>query len=270
MVKEKSDFFHEEPSGPPQVEQQLRARAFGRPEDLDVDFQGSRPEVVTRVLANCVEPGLVPSRGEAEVWAWTVATRMQALLAVAEANAVASVSALARCARRECREQLELSFELASFVRNAGATLCKWSDGTNSVTLRIPTGDDQRRWLESLPAGASALPPLMAASLVQKIDGDAPMVGWQLPLAWLDGIEAVLAEHDPLTDFELSANCPRCGDEIVIEADVEEMILLALERAQRDLLHEVDALAAAYHWSEADIVALPAWRRAYYLAAVRA
>jgi hypothetical protein len=85
-----------------------------------------------------------------------------------------------------------------------------------------------------------------------------------------DELGAQIEALDPAADIWLSAPCPECGART--DLAIDPVYFLALElRARRDtLLRDVATLARAFHWSEADILALPATRRAFYLAAARA
>jgi hypothetical protein len=253
----------------PQAAPVLWARAFGRAEDLDVDFGTQRPQLVTQILARCLRDAAGRAWSEEALWQWTVMLRTQALLAVAQAGALASVAAVARCARPECQEQIELELELDSFAREAGDGQCVWSGDAARVTLRLPTGADQRRWLEAPGGDTEDLTLRMGASLVRDIDGRAPEAAWRLPRAWLPGVEHALAERDPTTALSVSVGCSACGDAFEVEIDLEALLLERFARLQRELLLDVHCLASGYHWSEAEILALPAWRRAHYLGALR-
>ncbi len=256
--------------GWPPAAPRFRVRSFGRAEDLDIDFRARRPQVVTQILARCVTDAAGRSSSDDEPWRWTVPQRTQGLLAVACACGVPSVAALARCEREGGGgEQIELEFDLESFAQSTEPTECAWHGETASLVLRLPTGEDQRRWLESPPADPAELPVRMGTSLVRELDGATPGETWQLPQAWLAGVEDALAENDPTTDLSFSASCPRCGDELEVEVDLDALLLERLARVQQDLLLEVHALASGYHWSETQILAIPAWRRAYYIEAMR-
>jgi hypothetical protein len=238
------------------------ARAFGSSRcDLDLDLSDTdRPAVVTRALAGCLS-GLGPAaQAETVVWEWTVAERLQALLAVA----VASDDALplqTRCMQGDCRTDMEIGLDLKAFVADAprdpfGCTL----DGSELV-LRLPRGSDQRRWRD-----AGGDPESLAMRLIESVDGRAPEPGWRVPPDWIEELDAALAERDPLTVLELQLVCPSCGHTNSVAFDLEGWILHLLAEEQCRLIEEVHALAAAYHWSEADICALPPWRRSAYLA----
>jgi hypothetical protein len=248
----------------------LYARAFGGAEDLDVDFALPRPKLVTRILALCLRDVRGEPWPEDALWQWTLPQRAQALLAVARACGVDAVAAVARCARPECGEQLELELELASFVREAQAPMFSWRGKHAELSLRLPTGADQLDWLEGSDENAGVLAALMATGLVREIDGAAPDAAWRLPEAWLPEIEDALAERDPTTALSVNAPCAACGHDMEIDIDLEALLLERLARVQRVLLFEVHALASGYHWSEPQILALPAWRRTHYLGALRA
>jgi hypothetical protein len=138
----------------------------------------------------------------------------------------------------------------------------------STLVVRVPTGTDQRRWLESA-TDADALPVTLATSLVDEVDGSAPHAGWALPSSWLAPVEDALAGHDPTTDLTIGAVCTKCGGGFAVEIDIEALVLAELSRLQQALLRDIHVLASRYHWSEAQILALPAWRRAFYLAALR-
>lgn len=60
-------------------------------------------------------------------------------------------------------------------------------------------------------------------------------------------------------------DCPACGARFTADVDVVALLTDHLADQARVLLADVAELAAAYGWSEADILALPAPRRRAYL-----
>ena len=92
------------------------------------------------------------------------------------------------------------------------------------------------------------------------------IVGAHGPLdAVAERLDAILGERDPQADITFSLRCPACehGWEGVFDACAVVWSELKTEVTQ--LSYDVDAIARAYHWSEADILALPAVRRRRYL-----
>ena len=70
---------------------------------------------------------------------------------------------------------------------------------------------------------------------------------------------------NPLGDIRLGLSCPACGHEWTARLDPLTQLRDALRGQAEQLLHEVDALARAYGWSEPEILALSRWRRRRYL-----
>ncbi len=245
------------------------ARAPGDAEDLAIDYAAPRPQTVTQILARCVRDATGAPCSIADIWQWTVPQRTQALLAVARAADIEAVTALAQCVRDSCAERIELELELESFAVPAETRLCTVRSDSAELALRLPTGEDQRRWLASPAHDAGALPTMMGTSLVHEIDGAPPASSWRLPEAWLPDVEKALAAHDATTDLVLDVSCPRCGVALAVEVDVEALLIERLARAQQALLCEVHLFASRYHWSESQVLDVPAWRRAHYLAMLR-
>jgi hypothetical protein len=214
-------------------------RPFGLAQaDLDVDLGAPQPLATTAVLAACL------CARDPEIWSWTVSRRLQGLLEVAVATRGADWTSTVRC--EACGALMDLPLRLDAF-RRCEDPLAIALDG---VEIALPTGADQRAWLA---AGA---------------DGPAAMQARLLPpsLAGREGeVEAALAEADPLTVLAIETSCPECGAANALELDLEATCLALLAMEQRRLVDDVHALARAYHWSEAEILAVPPRRRRLYL-----
>ena len=241
------------------------ARAFGTSRDLDFDFANpDRPAVLTQLLVACFPCFEVVPDADNIVWQWTVAERLQGLLAIVLATRAGSPPVTTHCQASTCRMPMQLELALAAFVEEPrrDPVVCELADGQR-VTARLPRGIDQRCWRQ-----ADADPIWMATRLVESVDGHIPEPGWHVPLGWVDAVAAGLAEHDPLTVLQLKAICPNCGQINLVDFDLEDWLLRLLADEQKAVLDDVHSLAAVYHWSEADICALPRRRRRAYLTRV--
>lgn len=78
-------------------------------------------------------------------------------------------------------------------------------------------------------------------------------------------VEAAMEQLDPLADIEVSITCDACGQASTLCLDIGALVWDRLVAAGRTLIGEIHRLAAAYGWSESEIVALGADRRAAYL-----
>lgn len=81
----------------------------------------------------------------------------------------------------------------------------------------------------------------------------------------IDLLSRRLAAADPRAEVLLDLACPACGHAWQAPLDAAECLWSEIDGAARRLLHEVHALARAYHWRETDILAMSARRRRRYL-----
>ena len=240
------------------------ARAFGLAEgDLDIrPDDADRPSAVTRLLACCLDGFPDREAAETSVWEWTLAERLQGLLAIAIAGGAVAPPWQTPC--DHCKAAIEIDVPLEAFVETprGGPIVCRSPDG-KFITARQPRGSDTRAWLDNVGDAAA-----MTKRLIVGIDGAAPAADWLVPQAWIGPVADALAESDPLTVLQLQAECPTCGHANLIDFDLEGWLLGLLAGEQQHLIDDVHRLASVYHWSEAAICALPHWRRRAYLARI--
>jgi hypothetical protein len=233
-----------------------QARAFGQTlDDLGVDLGAAAPFATTEVLRTCLSSAGAPLP-EGEVWSWTVNRRLQGLLAVTLATRGEYWTLTADCIAAGCGEPMDLPLRLSAFRRTEDPLRIRvaLADGAH-MELSLPTGEDQRAWLRE----AQVAPQALLQRLLVGSTGD-------LPPAAFPTVEAALAEADPLTALEIETRCPVCGADNWIPLDLEQLCLRLLVAEQPRLLDDIHRLALAYHWSEAEILAVPAARRRQYLA----
>jgi hypothetical protein len=234
----------------------LRLRRFGTCfEDLEVDLQSvDRPCVITNVLAACTMPG----RDADFFWDLPVSKRTECLLLLAGLGGAGDVDAEYHCP--ECRQTLEVSLTLDELLAVDGSLsepVSLVGDDGAVTSLRRPTGRDQAGWAAKEFADERALHADMASCLAG---------GAVFDEAQVTRIEQALDEADPLLRGAVEASCPECGCVSQHEVDLAGFALAQLRRAQDALIQTVHLLASRYHWSEAEILATPPWRRARYTA----
>jgi hypothetical protein len=78
-------------------------------------------------------------------------------------------------------------------------------------------------------------------------------------------IDAELSRLDPLGDVELRAACAACGEPVTTGFDLAATWIVRLRRRAAELLSDIHVLASRYHWTEREILAVPARRRAVYV-----
>lgn len=239
---------------------ELSLRPFGSaPRDVEVDLAaGDRPRVVTEVLRRCALGADGAELPEGDLWSLPVGRRTQALAGLCALSGAPAFERSLVCPAEGCGETVSLALPLSALL-DAGAAapagpVVVEHEG-RVLRLRLPTGDDLRRWADAPPADHR-----LVAALAEE-----PPAPEALTPELVAAAEEALAAADPLIDVRVETACPACGREIEVPFDVEAEALVRLDRAQRGLLAEVATLASAFHWSERKVLELPPWRRRRYL-----
>ena len=230
------------------------ARAFATDvADLAVPIDAARPVASTdALLTGCLldasgrHPEVDAARG------WTVASRLDALAAIREAGGARAEWVTFTCEAPGCDERFEAEIDLAVCRARSGASTVEFAMAGGELRARLPTGADQARWqAERTPLH------LVAASLLE--------TGAPADPAVIDALDTALAEADPARELLLELVCPACAAPQRRAVDMEAQLLGSFAREQQALLRKIARLARAFHWAEADIARMPAWRRDWYL-----
>ena len=227
--------------------------------DIEIAFDArDRAATVTSLLAACITDTQGRPVDPDEAWDWTLNQRLQALIAMRLASGHPALELQAACAL--CGEAMEIALDLHLLAADPVTPRFSWcSDDGLELELRLPSGRDVQGWKQSgVPSHEQ-----LALALVEAVAGQPPDP--RTLAALLPGIDDALAAHDPLTGLQLQTSCPACAQDNSIACDLEALLLDGFARDQAGMLDEVVRLASALHWSEAEILALPRWRRAHYL-----
>lgn len=128
--------------------------------------------------------------------------------------------------------------------------------------FRVPTGTDQEA-VAAVEDEADAVRALVTRCFAGFSDGDGGEAG---PERFTDQdverIEAALEAVAPEAATVVQSVCPDCGAVQLIEVDPYTALSV---QPLEELYQEIHLIASAYHWSEAEILALPLGRRRRYL-----
>ena len=129
------------------------------------------------------------------------------------------------------------------------------------VRLRLPTGAD----LRDLPAEVeAAAQELLARCVLAARRADRRVAPARLPSSVVTSLETALADADPDAVIEVVLVCPDCDVKQPTPLDPVAFLWFEVDAWAWRLLDEVRSLAAAYGWSESDILRMtPARRQAY-------
>ena len=225
------------------------ARAFAsEAADLAVCIDPQRPvDSIDTLLSRCLRG----ERDALQIRSWPVARRLDALISIRLAGGVASESIPLHCP--QCNESLEISLDLAASRPPETPERIAFEVDGERFEARCPTGEDHARWQAERPTQRGAAASLLDAAT----EPDDAIVA---------ALNDALAERDPARELPVSTQCPACEVGIDTVIALESRLLQAFAAEQRSWLREIAAVARSYPWSEAEIAAMPAWRRRFYLA----
>ncbi|MFL6844079.1 MAG: hypothetical protein ACJ8ER_04275 [Allosphingosinicella sp.] len=156
-----------------------------------------------------------------------------------------------------CGEALETRFDLEPLLalEPDGAPTLAWSG--RDYALRAPTSREVAR---AARAGeAYALVRACIVGLDEDEEGPEPAL-----------VEASLDKAFPLLNVSIGFTCASCDTSFSKRFDAPAWLWTDIERLARALIDEVHLLAAAYGWTEEEILGLGRRRRAAYLARLAA
>ncbi len=138
--------------------------------------------------------------------------------------------------------------------------------GDLRVRFRLPTGADQEHAARLAAADPQAAADSVRDRCVLEVQDPA---GRRLDIASnaariQEPLESAIRRLDPGIETTLALSCPSCGGEVAALLDFGAYLLAELAGGET-IYDQVDRIARAYHWSEADILALPFARRRRYL-----
>ncbi|HEY2324275.1 MAG TPA: phage baseplate protein [Thermoanaerobaculia bacterium] len=160
-----------------------------------------------------------------------------------------------------CGEEIELSFAVGEVrAEPSEVQSVRVVEGEYDLEARLPTSADL--------AAIETLGDLSLAreTLFERCVGVAMR---DLPSPVVDSVIAAMAAADPQADVQVEAACPSCGEQWREPFDIASYLFSELSVFARRLLSDVHELAAAYGWSERDILALSPARRTAYLEMLR-
>lgn len=226
----------------------LTVRPLGGEDELLLDEAleaGANPAAAASLLiGRCLLRGGVPIGARARVLA--LGDREVALRAVYAATFGPSFVARVACGAG-CGEAIEFDMDLRALVQPAPEA--GPSHRIGGAPCRVPTGADVEE--------ALARPGDPGAALAAICTGGAALDGALLARE--------LARLDPNAECALDLECPHCGAMTQALLDGLDLIRNALSESG-GIMAQIDRLARAYGWSEAEILALPRARRLRYCA----
>lgn len=192
---------------------------------------------------------------------WPLGRRNRALLEQHSACFGSRLQAWVECTA--CGEKMEFEVDAQAVLDRSGPPPPQ--DATVEVdghSLRLPTSRDLAQ------AARETDPAEGAMCIVRTCCVD------QAPGVWtaedLIAAGTAMASADPLAELRLALACPGCGNVQEETLDPVTFVWSELGTLAKRLLHDVHTLAAAYGWSEQEILNLSDFRRSQYVQRVHA
>lgn len=217
------------------------------------------------VWAETMVGAAFPELGRAGTDALTVGARDRRLLELREALFGPELACCSTCPT--CRETVETAVAAKTLrqpehpesppeaiVRAAGCEV-HW----RLLTTRDLADAAQTREVDRMRDA------LLERCIVSALRDGAAVARGDLPAAALSRVMEAIAAADPQADIQLELTCPGCGATWTEPFDVVAFLWSEVDAWARRLLRDVHALASAYGWTEPDVLALSARRRAHYL-----
>jgi hypothetical protein len=201
--------------------------------------------------------------------ALTIGQRDARLFAARAATLGKRIDGSAACP--SCAEALEFSIDTGDLCDHSEPSderaPIEFDSGGIHIVVRPPDSRDLVAIGDAAGIDA-ARRQLLHRCLVTSLRGGHTVDPSELPPAVVERIAALLADADPQADVTLEIRCGACGHSWPLLFDIATFFWLEIEALAARLVADVDALARAYGWREADILAMSGTRRSAYLAMV--
>jgi hypothetical protein len=235
---------------------------------LDIWECGLRQPLPSQMLA--LLAAAHPELTDDDLAALPIGRRDASLLDMRELLFGPEITAVSCCPR--CGECLESAFRIDDIRRDgdnpAGGTRTIDVEGYR-VAFRLPTTSDLLA-LTTDDGAASPRRALLDRCLIEvsAIEGERVATD-TLPEPVVVAIAAQMSAVDPQADIELDLACPACACAWRVIFDIAGFLSKEIHVWAQRTLRDVHALARAYGWREADILALSPTRREIYLELAR-
>lgn len=207
-----------------------------------------------------------PDMSQGELAALSIGRRDAMLLTLRESVFGPRLFGLTVCPT--CGERLELTLEISDVrtpeVAERQEGICIDVQGYE-IKFRLPNSADLSAVLGVQGSARERHNRLLDRCILSARHGGRD-IGWNsLPQQVVENVEREMANVDGQAAHQLALECATCTHQWVEPLDIASFLWREIDAWARRLLHDVHALASAYSWSEASILALPPWRRQYYL-----
>jgi T4 bacteriophage base plate protein len=207
-----------------------------------------------------------PDKSADDLAALSIGQRDTYLLKLRELTLGSQMESYAECPK--CAERLEFTINVADIrVAESMATVNQeyiLTSGEFQLRFRLPNSKDLAAVVGYQDVNMVRRLIGLRCVLEVKRDGVAVTDG-ELPPDVINQLAKQMAECDPQAEVLLNLDCPACNHNWQVIFDIVAFFWSELSAQAKRLLREVHILARFYGWREADILAMSATRRQFYL-----
>jgi hypothetical protein len=236
-------------------------RTLTATELLEVWERGERQHPLDRALT--LLAAACPETEPPELAALAIGRRDTLLLALRRLTLGDRLTAFAACPA--CGAELEYGVDIGGLLDAAKTPPAKLSvrkDGYD-ISFRLPDSADLGA-VAGRDAAAARTQILERCILAARRKGKV-VAADLLSESALTAVVAAMTRADPLAEITMHLQCAACGRTWDAVLDILSFFWTELGGRVKELLSEVETLARAYGWREADILAMSEWRRRFYL-----
>jgi hypothetical protein len=169
------------------------------------------------------------------------------------------------CPAADCGARIDVAFRIGEYLTHHRPSTARGVEAADKpgwfrlrntpVSFRLPTAADQ-------VAVAQALKP--ERELIRRCIRPA-----DIPARLLKRVETAMEALAPSLSQDLQGQCHECEMSVDMYFDVQQFVLSELRDQAASIYEDVHMLALHYHWSQAEILALPRTRRVHYAEMLR-
>ena len=227
--------------------------------------QGAARHPVHQALA--LLAAAYPEKTPEDLAALPLGRRDAYLLEFREALFGPALDCYAECPRCQARLEFQVNIKDLLFERSAGESepvAGELHRGDLYLRYRAPNSADLSALLNCSDV-ASARASLIAGCVVEARRGDEMLAVGDIPASAIEELSSKLGESESCADISFALRCAPCGHDWQLGFDIVAFLWNEITSLAKRYLYEVHALAWAYGWSEADILAMSPVRRRFYL-----
>lgn len=202
-----------------------------------------------------------PANGLAVEWSTLCVTDLEALLLLLRQMLFGDlISTDVICPAKDCGKRVDVAFRIGEYLAHHSPRTARGVEPADEagwfrfrdvpVSFRLPNAADQ--------VIVSQLPK-PEYELIQRCIRPT-----QISARMLKRVETAMEALAPGLSDNVHGVCPECGATVTMYFDAQQFTLSELCNQAMLIYEDVHVLAKHYHWSQAEILALPRSRRAHY------